>query len=289
MRELSAPILITGAQGMLGSDLVPRLREHVAPAELIAVDIDGLDITVEDQVREKVNAIRPAVIINCAAYTDVDGCEGERDLAFRVNAHGPGLLARAAAECRSLLVHISTDFVFDGTKGTPYTEQDEPNPVSAYGESKLAGEQAVRALAPEHLIVRTAWLYGCHGRNFVETILRLAEERDELSVVTDQTGSPTWTVPLASAIVALLRSGARGTYHAVNRGECTRYEWAGEILRLAGKPRRLVPATTEEFPRPARRPAYSALGGEKLTRDTGFRFCPWHRALADYVGSREVP
>ncbi len=289
MRELSAPILITGAQGMLGSDLVPRLREQVAPAELIAVDIDGLDITVEDQVREKVNAIRPAVIINCAAYTDVDGCESERDLAFRVNAHGPGLLARAAVECRSLLVHISTDFVFDGTKGTPYTEQDEPNPVSAYGESKLAGEQAVRALGPEHLIVRTAWLYGRHGRNFVETILRLAEGRDELSAVTDQTGSPTWTVQLASAIEALLRTGGRGTYHAVGRGECTRYEWAGEILRLAGKPRRLVPATTEEFPRPARRPAYSALGCEKLTRDTGFRFCPWHRALADYVGSREVP
>ena len=289
MRELSAPILITGAQGMLGSDLVPRLRQHLPPAELIAVDIDGLDITVEDQVREKVEAIRPAVIINCAAYTDVDGCESERDLAFRVNAHGPELLARAAAEYRAQLLHISTDFVFDGSQSTPYTEEDEPYPISAYGESKLAGEEAVRALAPEHLIVRTAWLYGRGGRNFVETILRLAEERDHLSVVTDQTGSPTWTVQLASAIVALLAVGARGTYHAVNRGECTRYEWAGEILRLAGKERRLLPATTEEFPRPARRPAYSALGCEKLTRDTGFRFCPWHRALADYLQTRQNP
>ncbi len=285
--DLRGTILVTGAQGMLGSDLVARLLEYLPPAELIAVDIDGLDITVEDQVREKVNAIRPSVIINCAAYTDVDGCERERELAFRVNAHGPGLLARSAAECRSLLVHVSTDFVFDGTKQTPYTEDDPPHPLSAYGQSKLAGEEAVRCTGGEHLIVRTAWLYGRGGANFVETILRLAAERDELRVVTDQTGSPTWTVELARAIVALLRAGARGTYHAVGRGQCSRYEWAGEILRLAGEHTPLEPATTAEFPRPAARPPRSVLSCEKLRRDTGFHPRPWHEALAEYVRSRE--
>ena len=285
--DLEGTILVTGAQGMLGSDLVPRLRQHLPPAELIAVDIDGLDITVEDQVRDKVARLRPTLIINCAAYTDVDGCERERELALRVNAHGPGLLARAAAECRSLLVHISTDFVFDGTKVAPYTEEDPPNPLSVYGESKLAGEEAVRRLAPEHLIVRTAWLYGRGGANFVETICRLAEERDELRVVTDQTGSPTWTVELAGAIVALLRVGARGTYHAAGLGQCTRYEWAGEILRLAGKKTPLVRACTEDFPRPAARPRYSALSCEKLARDTGGPLRPWHEALAEYLQSRK--
>jgi len=285
--DLTGPILVTGAQGMLGSDLGPLLAEHLAAGELIAVDIDELDITDEAEVREKVAAIGPAVIINCAAYTDVDGCEKERDLAFRVNADGPGLLARSAAEVGAVLVHLSTDFVFDGTKDEPYVEDDAPNPTSAYGESKLAGEEAVRAVAPEHLIVRTAWLYGRHGPNFVDTMLRLAEERAELRVVTDRTGSPTWTVQLAGALLALVKAGARGIYHAAGRGECTRYEWAGEALRLAGKGTKLLPATTDEFPRPAVRPAHSALNCEKLTRDTGYRFCPWHRALADYIGSRQ--
>ena len=287
MTDLTGPILVTGAQGMLGSDLVPLLREHLPPTELIAVDIDGLDITDEAEVREKVDAIGPAVIINCAAYTNVDGCETEPDLAFRVNADGPGALARTATVVGAVLVHVSTDFVFDGTKNEPYAEDDAPNPTSAYGESKLVGEEAVRALAPEHLIVRTAWLYGRHGPNFVDTMLRLAEERAELRVVPAQTGSPTWTVQLASAIVALLKAQARGTYHAAGRGECTRYEWAGEALRLAGKHTRLLAATTDDFPRPAARPAYSVLNCEKLTRDTGFRFCPWHQALADYLRSRQ--
>lgn len=283
----SGPILVTGARGMLGRDLVSVLRRHLPPAEIFALGREELDITDEGAVRERVDEVRPAVIINCAAYTDVDGCEAERERAFLVNARGPELLARAASRAGALLLHISTDFVFDGAKGAPYREDDPPRPISAYGESKLAGEEAVRGLAPEHLIVRTAWLYGRHGANFVETILRLADRQDELRVVTDQVGSPTWTVELASAVVALLRAGARGTYHAAGRGWCTRYEWAGEILRLAGMERTLVPVTTEEFPRPARRPANSALDCGKLRREVGFRFCPWHRGLARYLRSRQ--
>jgi dTDP-4-dehydrorhamnose reductase len=218
----------------------------------------------------------------------VDGCERQRDLAFSTNALGPELLARAAGARRALLVHVSTDFVFDGAKGSPYTEQDTPHPLNVYGESKLAGEEAVRRFAGEHLIVRTAWLYGRHRGNFTETILALADSRKELRVVTDQRGSPTWTVPLAEAIVALMRAGARGTYHAAGRGECSRYEWAVEILRLAGREVSLVPATTAEFPRPARRPPYSALASEKLSRDTGFRFPPWQQSLGEYLRSRQA-
>jgi dTDP-4-dehydrorhamnose reductase len=271
---------------MLGRDLVSLLAGREPGLGLIAVDLAELDITREEDVRRAVADCRPAAIVNCAASTDVDGCEHQRDLAFSTNALGPELLARAAGARRALLVHVSTDFVFDGAKGSPYTEEDTPHPLNVYGESKLAGEEAVRHFAGEHLIVRTAWLYGRHRGNFTETILALAEGRKELRVVTDQRGSPTWTVPLAEAIVALMRAGARGTYHAAGRGECSRYEWAVEILRLAGREVSLVPATTAEFPRPARRPPYSALASEKLSRDTGFRFPPWQQSLAEYLRSR---
>ena len=283
----SGPILVSGARGMLGRDLVSVLSQHLPPAEIIALGHEELDITDEGAVRERVSEVGPAVIINCAGYTDVDGCEAEPERAFSVNASGPELLARAAARSGALLVHVSTDFVFDGSKGAPYREEDPPRPINTYGESKLAGEEAVRGLAPDHLIVRPAWLYGRHGTNFVDTILRLARREQQLRVVTDQVGSPTWTVELASAIVALLRAGARGTYHAAGRGHCSRYEWAGEVLRLAGVERTLVPAASEEFPRPACRPANSALDCEKLRRDAGFRFCPWHRGLARYLRSRQ--
>jgi len=271
---------------MLGSDLVPMLRQHVPTGELIAVGHEGLDITREEQAREKVEAIGPAVIINCAAYTDVDGCEGNRELAFRVNAGGPAVLAGVAAEAGALLVHLSTDFVFDGTKREPYVEGDRPHPLSVYGESKLAGEESVRQLTEDHLIVRTAWLYGRHGPNFVDTMLRLASEREELAVVTDQTGSPTWTVELARALIALLQADARGTFHVVGAGSCTRFEWAGEVLRLAGMKAALRPATSAHFPRPAQRPAHSVLSPEKLARETGFRMRPWHEALAEYLRKR---
>jgi dTDP-4-dehydrorhamnose reductase len=293
MADVPGPILITGARGMLGRDLGSLLTHQEPGLSLIALGHSELDITREEDVRKAVACSHPAAIINCAAATDVDGCERQPDLAFSVNALGPELLARAAAARRALLVHVSTDFVFDGSKGSPYAEEDPPHPLNVYGESKLAGEEAVRRFAGEHLIVRTAWLYGRvpAGRaqgNFVHTILGLAESGKELRVVTDQRGSPTWTVPLAGAIVALMRAGARGTYHAAGRGECSRYEWAAEILRLAGRKVSLVPATTAEFPRPARRPPYSALASEKLSRDTGFCFPPWQESLAEYLRSRQT-
>jgi dTDP-4-dehydrorhamnose reductase len=272
---------------MLGRDLVSLLTSLEPGLRLIAVDCAELDITRGEAVRSVVARSRPATIINCAAATDVDGCERQPDVAFSVNALGPEVLARAAAERRALLVHVSTDFVFDGAKGSPYGEEDPPHPLNVYGESKLAGEEAVRRFAGEHLVVRTAWLYGHHRANFVHTILSLAEGGKELRVVTDQRGSPTWTVSLAEAIVALVRAGARGTYHAAGRGACSRYEWAAEILRLAGRTVSLVPATTAEFPRPARRPPYSALASEKLSRDTGFCFPPWQGSLAEYLRSRQ--
>ena len=191
-------ILVIGANGMLGQDLMT-----VLPGELRGVDIGEIDITSPESVRKVLVTLKPDVVMNAAAYTDVDGCETNRDLAFAVNGEGVGHLARVSADIGAKLVQISTDYVFDGGKGSPYREDDPTGPLSVYGQSKLLGEQNAR-LNPDHLIVRTQWLYGLHGKNFVETMLRLATERTELSVVDDQIGSPTWTVDLARAIRALI-------------------------------------------------------------------------------------
>lgn len=271
---------MVGANGMLGCDLTALLgdRGH-------GVDIADIDITSPESVLKVIGALKPEVVINCAAYTDVDGCESNIETAMAVNGEGVAYLAMACRDLGALLVQVSTDYVFDGGKGTPYVEDDAPCPLSVYGESKLAGEMNA-ASCPEYLIVRTQWLYGLHGKNFVETMLRLGAEKDELTVVDDQIGSPTWTVDLARAIIALIDSGCRGIYHAANSEYCSWNGFAQAIFEEAGLHVSVRPMTTTELNRPARRPLYSTLECSKLTGDTGFRPQAWRNALQEYLKLR---
>lgn len=273
-------ILVIGANGMLGHDLMDALSGDVR-----GVDIGDIDITSIDSVRRVLLTLRPGAIINAAAYTDVDGCESNRDVAMKVNGDGVGNLAAVAGEIGAKLVQISTDYVFDGGKGAPYLEEDITCPLSVYGSSKLSGEVNAGSVA-DHLIVRTQWLYGLNGKNFVETMLRLAGERDEVSVVDDQIGSPTWTVDLSRAIRTLLEKGCRGIYHAANSGYCSWHEFAGAIFAEAGLNVRVNRLSTAELARPAQRPLYSTLDCTKLLRDTGFRMKPWLEALRIYMSIR---
>jgi len=278
-------ILIAGHKGMLGHDLMDRVRAEWPSAALTGLDIPDIDITRPDSIRAAVEAHRPQIIFNCAAFTNVDACETQTNLAMAVNGQGPGNLAAAARQAGAHFIHISTDYVFDGLKGAPYTEDDPTAPISAYGRSKLAGEEAIRAQGGTWAIARTAWLYGRHGRNFVDTMLRLAREKPELSVVTDQAGSPTWTRDLAAALCALARTGATGLFHTTNSGCCTRFEQTQAILEIAGLKTKLNPVTSAAFPRPARVPPSSPLDTSKLTHRTGHHMRPWRQALADYLAS----
>jgi dTDP-4-dehydrorhamnose reductase len=273
-------ILVVGANGMLGRDLMALIGD---PAR--GVDIGEIDITSLESTERIIRTLKPEAVINCAAYTDVDGCETNAEKAMQVNGEGVAHLAMATREIGARLVHVSTDYVFDGSKGSPYAEDDAPCPLGVYGESKLAGELNA-AFNPDHLIVRTQWLYGLHGKNFVETMLRLAVEKDELSVVDDQVGSPTWTVDLSQAILALLKTGGRGIYHAANAGFCSWNEFAQAIFEEAGLSVKVNGMTTDELNRPARRPLYSTLDCSKLEQDAGFRPQPWRSALKAYLQLR---
>lgn len=273
-------ILVVGANGMLGRDLIALLGDRGK-----GVDIAEIDITSPESVLTVIGDLKPEVVINCAAYTDVDGCESNVEMAMAVNGEGVGYLAMACRDSGALLVQISTDYIFDGGKGTPYLEDDAPCPLSVYGESKLAGEMNA-AFCQEYLIVRTQWLYGLHGKNFVETMLRLGSEKDELTVVDDQIGSPTWTVDLARAIIALIDGGCRGIYHAANSEYCSWNGFAKAIFEEAGLNVLVRPMTTTELNRPARRPLYSTLECSKLTGDTGFAPQSWRSALREYLKQR---
>lgn len=275
-------ILVVGAQGMLGQDLLALLGERGQ-----GVDLAEIDITSLESVLRVIGELKPEVVVNCAAYTDVDGCESNTETAMTVNGEGVGYLAMACREVGALLVQVSTDYVFNGSKGTPYLEDDAPCPLSVYGESKLAGELNA-AFCPEHLVVRTQWLYGLHGKNFVETMLRLGREKSELAVVTDQIGSPTWTVDLARAIIALIDRGCRGIYHAANTEYCSWNDFAAAIFAEAGMAVTVTAMTTSELNRPAQRPLYSTLDCTKLAADTGF--CPqsWRSALKNYLALKSI-
>ena len=273
-------ILVVGANGMLGRDLMTLLGSRAR-----GVDIDDIDITDLQSTERVVRALHPSVVVNCAAYTDVDGCEANVETAMQVNGEGVGHLAMATRTIGARLVQISTDYVFDGAKGSPYLEDDPPCPLNVYGESKLAGEMNA-AVNPDHLIVRTQWLYGRHGKNFVETMLRLAREKDELTVVDDQIGSPTWTVDLARAIVALIDTGCTGIYHAANAGFCSWNGFARAIFQETGVDIPVHGMTTDQLNRPARRPLYSTLDCAKLEQDAGFRPQPWRDALRAYLDER---
>jgi dTDP-4-dehydrorhamnose reductase len=271
-------VFLTGATGQLGISLRHVLHDHdvVAPPESEADITDGSVIL-------RIADARPDVVIHTAAYTDVDGAEANADRAYAVNAHGSRNVAHGAAKAGARLVALSTDYVYDGAKPAPYVEDDPVAPLSVYGASKLAGERETLAVVPDAVILRTAWLYG-DGKNFVRTIIRLAGERSELRVVSDQVGSPTSAEDLARAIRALLATRASGVYHAVNSGACSWYEFAVTILRLAGIDRRVVPVATAELARPAKRPARAILDCAKLAK-AGIQMRPWQDALTDYLRS----
>ena len=250
---------------MLGHDLMEVIA--AAGHDVVGMDLPEIDITSPESVAAALDSVRPDVVVNAAAYTAVDAAEEHEDVALRVNGEGPRVLAEAIAERPGIrLVHVSTDYVFAGDASTPYAEDAPPAPRSAYGRTKLAGEIAVRAALPDRgFIVRTAWLYGVHGANFVKTMLALEATKPEISVVDDQRGQPTWSRDLARQIVALLDSGApAGIYHGTSSGETTWFGFTREIYRLIGAdPQRVHPTTTDAFPRPAPRPAYSVLGHDR--------------------------
>lgn len=272
--------LVTGAAGMLGRDLVPHLLAQ--GHEVAAVDRD-VDVTDETAVTECVAEVRPDAIFHLAAWTDVDGAEVDEPACHRVNATGTAHVARAAAGCGSALVVVSTDYVFAGDNPSGYDEHDLPDPLGAYGRTKLAGERAALA---EHAagtrIARTAWLYGSGGDNFVDTMLRLGAERDEVRVVTDQTGSPTWTRDLARVLVGLVDLEP-GVYHTAGAGSVTWADFARAIFDTAGLRCRVRPVASAEFDRPAPRPAYSAL---RVSRSGAPKLRPWRDAVGEYISTR---
>lgn len=271
-------ILLTGANGQLGRELTQMLAHE----ELHAYDRAALDITNRDAVFGRLETVRPAWVINAAAFNDVDGAETAAELAFAVNGAGPGYLAEAAARVSANIVHVSTDYVFDGTLGEPYTEDDEPDPLSVYGRSKREGESRVLSSAASSCVLRTAWLYGAHGKNFVLSILNAARAGGPLRVVSDQVGSPTWTADLAEAIAALIQTSVRGLFHVVNAGACSRFEFARAITR--GKVE-VIPITSAEAGRAAPRPANSALATVRW-QSTGLSpLRSWETALDAFLKS----
>jgi dTDP-4-dehydrorhamnose reductase len=271
-------ILLTGANGQLGRELT-RILAH---EELHANDHAALDIADREAVFHKVEAVRPAWVINAAAFNDVDGAESSAERAFAVNGAGPGHLAEAAARVSASIIHISTDYVFDGKKGEPYIEDDQPNPLSVYGRSKREGEERVLSSAASACVLRTAWLYGAQGKNFVLSILRADRAGSPLRVVSDQVGSPTWTADLAEAIGGLIQTQKRGLFHVVNAGACSRFEFARAITRGRVE---VIPITSAEAARAAPRPAYSALTSVRW-QSTGLSpLRSWETALSAFLNS----
>lgn len=276
-------ILLTGAKGQLGIDIQRLLNKNHA---IIAWDVDELDITNLDAVIEATNTIKPDCIINSAAYTNVDAAEENIELAYRINTMGAKNLAIAAMEAKAKLVQISTDFVFDGEKQKDYYEYDQANPLSVYGETKYAGEIAIRDICPKHFILRTAWLYGHNGHNFVKTMLKLAEERNTLTVVDDQVGTPTFTEDLVKAIETVIGTSAYGIYHASNDGACSWNGFAKKIFELADKKINVASMTTEALNRPAMRPKYSVMKNFMLENHHQLYLRHWEEALEQYMKTR---
>ncbi len=299
LAEGKCRLAVVGASGMLAT-MVQRLAPD--KYEVISLGRPGFDLTNATASLESLREIQPHVIINCAAYTDVDGAETNEALANLVNEAGPRNLATAAKDLDATLVHVSTDYVFDGEKATSYVESDPTNPRSAYGRSKLLGEEAIKASGLDrYFIVRTSWLYGAGGKNFVETIIRLAQEREELRIVADQVGTPTYTFDLAQAIFNLIdlpQEGAQtfdrpfGVYHFANEGFCSWYDFACEIVAQLKKTttpvktERILPIGTVDYPLPAPRPAYSVMSKDKYQKATGAIIPPWQKSLEHYIASR---
>lgn len=271
-------ILLTGCRGQVGWELERALSPL---GEVFSCDRQRLNLAAPDQIREMVRNTQPALVVNAAAYTAVDKAEEEPELALAINATAPGVLAEEAKRLGALLVHYSTDYVFDGTKPGPYTEDDVPNPINAYGRSKLAGEQAIQQVGGDHLILRTSWVYGLRGHNFLRTMMRLATEKPALRVVADQIGAPTWCRSIAETTAALLARSEvpKGLFHLTATGETSWHGFASAIVAAAGSQAKVDPITTTEYPLPARRPANSRLDCSRL-RGLGIVLPTWERQLA---------
>ena len=274
-------VLVFGARGMLGKDLVPALSvKH----QVLARDIEDLNIADQQRVQKEIETLRPQVVVNAAAYTDVDGCEAKRELAFSVNAEGARNIAAGCAASNARMIHLSTDYVFDGTSSAPYREEDPPNPLNVYGASKLQGERQIREVLENHLIIRTEWLFGRHGKNFVDTILRLAAQQEELRVVNDQRGAPTFTKDLSWAIEKLLEKEAKGILHITNSGSCTWFEFAHQIFKEKNIDNgSIVPISSAALTRPAKRPANSVLDCHRFENLVGQKMRTWEETLKEYL------
>lgn len=268
-------VLITGADGMLGQDIAKVFENH--SIQIIKTNHKTLDITNLEQAKEVISKQNPDIVIHCAAYTNVDKAEEDIQTARQINALGTENIAKICTKTDAIMVYISTDYVFDGESNTPYSPDDYPNPQNIYGLTKLEGEKAVQTHCSKYYIVRTSWLYGLNGKNFVETMISLAA-KPELKVVNDQTGCPTWTIDLSEGIFDILKK-PYGIYHICSSGQATWYEFAKEIFHLSGMNPNLKPCTTEEFPRPAKRPRYSVMDNYGLCRN-------WKESLNDYIKLR---
>ena len=273
-------VLLLGHKGMLGNDLMAQFRHR---HDVIGMDREEIDITRASECRRAVAEIQPQLVINAAGYTNVDACETAKEECFAVNAEAVKNIAQACRDKNITVVHYSTDYVFDGNANHPYTEEDPCNPINTYGASKLAGEHHLKRLTDNFILIRTAWLYGAKGKNFVGAILDRARETGKLTVVDDQMGSPTCTRDLAAATELLVDKNARGIFHVTNRGSCTWYDFARKILKEARLDQvELSPMKTGELQRAARRPAYSVLGMQKFVAATGKTMQPWQLAFSDY-------
>lgn len=270
-------VLVTGANGMLGQDLCPILED--VGCFVIETDVNNLDILDNEKVYEVLKEVHPDVVIHCAAYTNVNKAEEDLKNAEAINVTGTENVAEACGKLGITMIYISTDYVFDGTKTEPYKPDDRTNPINNYGLTKYEGEEAVRSLCEKYYIARTSWLYGHHGKNFVETMIGLAD-RQEVKVVDDQIGCPTWTVELANGILKLL-SKPYGTYHVCGSGHTSWYGFAKEIYKQMNLDVNLVPCSSDEYPSPVKRPAYSVMDNDKICRN-------WEAALNDYLALREV-
>lgn len=281
-----ANILVTGSSGQLGSEL--KKTGFTALDEVFFTDVADLDITDKKAIEEYVRRNDIDTIVNCAAYTAVDGAEDEPEKAALLNTEAVKNLAEVANREGCLLIHVSTDYVFDGTASEPYTEKSLTNPQSVYGRTKLAGEQAIKKTGCLAIIIRTAWLYSEFGHNFVKTMLRLAQEKGELKVVADQVGTPTYAADLAAAIVRIIAdenvADKTGIYHFSNEGECSWFEFAREVVQQAGIEVVVEPLTTEQYPTKAKRPAYSVLDKTKMKREFGVEVPEWKEALGRMGG-----
>ena len=290
-------ILISGANGQLGKELTRILNTGFAEigeipctlknSDIMNTDVDNLDIANINDVLSFVENERPQVIINCSAFTNVDLCETDKDTAFNVNSLGPRNLAIAAQKVNTKLIHVSTDYVFSGDGNEPYCEYDICNPQSIYGKTKYLGEQYVKEFCSKYFIVRTSWLYGYEGNNFVKTIMNLAEQRESIKVVNDQRGNPTNANDLAYHILKLVDSNEYGIYHCTGNGECSWYDFACKIVEYANINCEVMPCTTEEFPRPAKRPSYSSLNNMMLKNTIGDKMRFWQDALKNFIKNYE--